>query len=168
LQGFILFFSTFISINLLFSGVSSRWLCMVVHQALLHSQSDLQGSFSKLIFVSYTPKDHDVEHMICFVVGVQPNSSSCIAKCNSFSHIFEVVFYHSWFIRSVEEKWSRMRSFNPSFSSLELSWIRFQPKPSRRIVAICGDYQWSKFFLYHFGGRSFHLFIDLKKPNSFR
>ena len=27
----------------------------------------------------------------------------------------------------------------------------------------CGAYQWSKLSLYHLGGRSFHLFVDLKQ-----
>ena len=35
--------------------------------------------------------------------------------------------------------------FNQSISLLELSWYRFHLKPSRRNVANCGVYQWSKF-----------------------
>ena len=52
---------------------------------------------------------------------------------------------------------------NPSTSLLELSCVIFHLKPSIGNVAICGAYQWSKLSLYHLGGRSFHLFVDLKQ-----
>ena len=52
---------------------------------------------------------------------------------------------------------------NPSTSLLELSCVIFHLKAFHWNVAICGACQWSKLSLYHLGGRSFHLFVDLKQ-----
>ena len=46
-------------------------------------------------------------------------------------------------------------SFNPSISSLELSWVIFHLKLSLRIVAVYGAYKWPKFFIYPLGEISF-------------
>ena len=51
---------------------------------------------------------------------------------------------------------------NPSTSLLELSCVIFHLKAFHWNVAICGACQWSKLSLYHLGGRSVHLFVDLK------
>ena len=45
--------------------------------------------------------------------------------------------------------------FNPSISSLELSWVIFHLKRSLRTVAIYGGYKRPKFFIYPFGEISF-------------
>ena len=75
-------------------------------------------------------------------------SSSCNLECKSFFCIigggimsFLIIWVHvSWFTCCLE--WGIL---NPSFSSLELSCVRFHLKPSIGNVAICGAYQWSKF-----------------------
>ena len=51
---------------------------------------------------------------------------------------------------------------NPSTSLLELSCVIFHLKAFHWNVAICGVCQWSKLSLYHLGGRSVLLFVDVK------
>ena len=76
------------------------------------------------------------------------HSSSCILKCNFLYLIFwdgvmsflTIWVRVSWF--TCCQEWD---IFNPPISLLELSWYRFHLKPSRRNVANCGVYQWSKF-----------------------
>ena len=49
----------------------------------------------------------------------------------------------------------RMRYLNPSFSSLDLSWVIFHLKLSLGVVAIYGAHKWPKFFIYPPGEISF-------------
>ena len=97
------------------------------------------------------------------------HSSSCIPKCNSFYLILRwwYVILDNFFSCFMIHKLSRMRYLNPSYflrswylfnptiSSLMLSWYRFHLKPSRRFVANYGAYKWPKFFIYPLGEINF-------------
>ena len=117
-----------------------------------------KNSLEVMIRQAILKDKHGVLHMFCFEEF--KHSSSCIPKCNSLYLIFRdgaisfltIPLHGSWFTSCPE--WHILKPsisirsrdlFNPLISLLELSWYRFHLKPSRRNVANCGVYQWSKF-----------------------
>ena len=97
---------------------------------------------------------HGAQHMSCFEEF--EHSSYCIPKCNSFiSHLLRwcYVIVDNFPSCFMIHKFSRvtylnssfsLRSrhlFNPSISSLELSWVIFHLKLSLRIVAFYGAHK---------------------------
>ena len=123
-------FSTSLSFRYPFIYRSSSWRCyMMVHKGF--------NSFSKCSSRFFSD---ELKH-----------SSSCNPECNSSFRInrggiisFLIIWVHvSWF--TCCQEWD---IFNPPISSLELCCVIFPLKPSLRNVAICGVYQWSKFFIY--------------------
>ena len=150
MQGFILFFSSFFSLRPSFypSGVLREFLHGGSSRILFILHLFFKFSLEVMIRQAILSNKHGAQHMFCFE-EFKP-SSSCIPKFNYFYLIFWVVLCHSWQFEFVFRDSTVVKNeivkpinflragalFNPSISSLELSWVIFHLKPSLRNVAI--------------------------------
>lgn len=71
----------------------------------------------------------------------------CYVTLDNFLHVSWFICCQEWGILNPSFSLCSRDLFDQSTSSLELSWVIFNLKPSIGNVAICGAYHWSKFLL---------------------